>query len=124
VLDKNKWSPEARDAFIQELQLYTSKADHINGHNPQVVKAWAIMAGAGGAVCANGCCAGSIFCFNEAMALAGSLYSSVVQALHQPPANTPSSDEKPPLLKRASAIAPFYRNVKTQKALAQKKASP
>jgi hypothetical protein len=124
VLDKNKWSPEARDAFIQELQLYTSKADHINGHNPQVVKAWAIMAGAGGAVCANGCCAGSIFCFNEAMALAGSLYSSVVQALHQPPANTPSSDEKPPLLKPASAIAPFYRNVKTQKALAQKKASP
>jgi hypothetical protein len=124
VLDKNKWSPEARDAFIQELQLYTSKADHINGHNPQVVKAWAIMAGAGGAVCANGCCAGSIFCFNEAMALAGSLYSSVVQALHQPPANTPSSDEKPPLLKPVSAIAPFYRNVKTQKALAQKKASP
>ena len=81
VLLKNKWTPEEANPFITNLKLYTDKAEHINGHNPQVVKAWAIMAGVGGAVCANGCCAGSIFCLNEAVALAGSLYSSVSQSL-------------------------------------------
>lgn len=81
LLLKNKWTPEEANAFITNLKLYIDKAEHINGHNPQVVKAWAIMAGVGGAVCANGCCAGSIFCLNEAVALAGSLYSSVSQSL-------------------------------------------
>jgi hypothetical protein len=82
VLIQNKWDAKDAKAFNDALAMYTSKADHLNGHNPQVVKAWAIMAGAGGAVCANGCCAGSIFCFNEAVALVGSLYSSITNSLH------------------------------------------
>ncbi len=82
VLTKNNWDAKDAKAFNDALAMYTSKADHLNGHNPQVVKAWAIMAGAGGAVCANGCCAGSIFCFNEAVALVGSLYSSITNSLH------------------------------------------
>ncbi|MFN9691084.1 MAG: hypothetical protein ACK551_03180 [Vampirovibrionales bacterium] len=82
VLIQNKWDANDAKAFNDALAMYTSKADHLNGHNPQVVKAWAIMAGAGGAVCANGCCAGSIFCFNEAVALVGSLYSSITNSLH------------------------------------------
>ena len=82
VLIQNKWDVKDAKAFNDALAMYTSKADHLNGHNPQVVKAWAIMAGAGGAVCANGCCAGSIFCFNEAVALVGSLYSSITNSLH------------------------------------------
>ena len=82
VFVKNQWDAKDAKAFSDALAMYTSKADHLNGHNPQVVKAWAIMAGAGGAVCANGCCAGSIFCFNEAVALVGSLYSSITNSLH------------------------------------------
>ena len=82
LLTQNDWTPEQARAFTDALAMYTSKANHLNGHNPQVVKAWAIMAGAGGAVCANGCCAGSIFCFNEAVALVGSLYSSITRSLH------------------------------------------
>ena len=82
LLIQNKWETKDAKAFTQHLAMYTSKADHLNGHNPQVVKAWAIMAGAGGAVCANGCCAGSIFCFNEAVAVVGSLYSSITNSLH------------------------------------------
>jgi hypothetical protein len=82
VLIQNKWDAKDAKAFSDALAMYTSKADHLNGHNPQVVKAWAIMAGAGGAVCANGCFAGSIFCFNEAVALVGSLYSSITNSLH------------------------------------------
>ncbi|MFN7310333.1 MAG: hypothetical protein ACK5T0_03095, partial [Vampirovibrionales bacterium] len=82
VLIQNQWDAKEAKAFKESLAMYTSKADHLNGHNPQVVKAWAIMAGAGGAVCANGCCAGSIFCFNEAIALVGSLYSSITNSLH------------------------------------------
>jgi hypothetical protein len=82
LLALNGWTPEGARAFTDALAMYTSKANHLNGHNPQVVKAWAIMAGAGGAVCANGCCAGSIFCFNEAVALVGSLYSSITRSLH------------------------------------------
>jgi hypothetical protein len=82
VFVKNQWDAKDAKAFNDALAMYTSKADHLNGHNPQELKAWAIMAGAGGAVCANGCCAGSIFCFNEAVALVGSLYSSITNSLH------------------------------------------
>jgi hypothetical protein len=82
VLIKNQWDAKEAKAFTDALAMYTSKANHLKGHNPQELKAWAITAGAGGAVCANGCCAGSIFCFNEAVALVGSLYSSITRALH------------------------------------------
>jgi hypothetical protein len=82
VLTQNKWDAKEAQSFNESLAMYTGKADHLNGHNPQVVKAWAIMAGAGGAVCGNRCCAGSIFCFNEAVALVGSLYSSITNSLH------------------------------------------
>jgi hypothetical protein len=82
VLIKNQWDAKEAKAFTDALAMYTSKANHLKGHNPQELKAWAITAGAGGAVCANGCCAGSIFCFNEAVALVGSLYSSITRSLH------------------------------------------
>ncbi len=118
VLIKNQWDAKEAKAFNDALAMYTSKADHLNGHNPQVVKAWAIMAGAGGAVCANGCCAGSIFCFNEAVALVGSLYSSISNSLHlghhKDEGEKTDSHQKQTVLPRISkpvSVAPLYSSI-------------
>jgi hypothetical protein len=118
VLIQNQWDAKEAKAFKESLAMYTSKADHLNGHNPQVVKAWAIMAGAGGAVCANGCCAGSIFCFNEAVALVGSLYSSISKSLHlghhKDESEKTDSHQKQTVLPRISkpvSVAPLYSSI-------------
>jgi len=80
-LNKAGWSARDVDQFTTALNGYVSRIDHAKNHDPQVTKAWALEAGAGGAVCANGCCAGSVFCWNEAVALIGSTMSTLSHAL-------------------------------------------